>query len=103
MNVYRICRNAAQRVYCWFPFGSTSSYGGTVSAQLSETSVMYPRIGPAHNNGHNDLACVLMHMSMPEALIAATLNAAAALGLAETHGTIEAGKYGDMVVIDANR
>lgn len=49
------------------------------------------------------LACVLMHMSMPEALIAATLNAAAALGLAETHGTIEAGKYGDMVVIDANR
>ncbi|XP_052079851.1 probable imidazolonepropionase [Mytilus californianus] len=49
------------------------------------------------------LACVLMHMSMPEALIAATLNAAAALGLSETHGTIEVGKYGDMVVIDAYR
>ena len=49
------------------------------------------------------LACVLMHMSMPEALIGGTLNAAAALGLSETHGSIEEGKFGDMIVINADR
>jgi len=49
------------------------------------------------------LACVLMHMSMPEALIGGTLNAAAALGLSQTHGSIEEGKFGDMIVINADR
>jgi urease alpha subunit len=42
-------------------------------------------------------------MSMPEALIGGTLNAAAALGLSETHGSIEEGKFGDMIVINADR
>ena len=49
------------------------------------------------------LACVLMHMSMSEALIAATLNSAAALGLSDLYGSIEKGKYADMVVINADR
>lgn len=49
------------------------------------------------------LACVLQHLSMPEALVAATLNAAASLGKSDTHGSLEVGKLADMVVIDAPR
>ena len=40
---------------------------------------------------------------MPEALVAATLNAAASLGKSATHGSLEVGKLADMVVIDAPR
>lgn len=49
------------------------------------------------------LACVLLRLSMPEALVAATLNAAASLGKSDTHGSLEVGKLADMVVIDAPR
>ena len=49
------------------------------------------------------LACVLFHMSMPEALAASTINAAAALGLSSERGSIEVGKAGDMVLINADR
>lgn len=49
------------------------------------------------------LACVLLHMSMPEALAASTINAAASLGLSSQRGSIEVGKAGDLVVINANR
>lgn len=47
------------------------------------------------------LACVLLHMSMSEALAAATINAAAALGLSAQRGSIEVGKAGDMVIISS--
>lgn len=49
------------------------------------------------------LGCVLLHMSMPEALAAATINAAAALGLATERGSIEVGKAGDMLIIGTKR
>ena len=49
------------------------------------------------------LACVLLHLSMKEALVAATINAAASLGKSDSHGSIEVGKFGDMVIIDAPR
>ncbi|XP_077399843.1 putative imidazolonepropionase [Vanacampus margaritifer] len=49
------------------------------------------------------LACVNMRMSMPEALAAATINAAYALGRSHTHGSLEAGKHGDLLVINAPR
>ncbi|OWF34675.1 probable imidazolonepropionase [Mizuhopecten yessoensis] len=49
------------------------------------------------------LACVILRMSMPEVLIAATLNAAAALGKSDTHGSLNEGKCANMVVIDAPR
>ncbi|XP_013793776.1 probable imidazolonepropionase [Limulus polyphemus] len=49
------------------------------------------------------LACVNFRMSMPEALVASTINAAAALGKSLTHGSIEIGKFADMVVIEAPR
>jgi len=49
------------------------------------------------------LACVLLHLSMPEALVAATLNAAASLGKSDSHGSLEVGKLADMIVIDAPR
>lgn len=47
------------------------------------------------------LACTHMRMTMPEALCAATLNAAHALGVSADYGSIEVGKWGDMVVVDA--
>ena len=49
------------------------------------------------------LACVNLHMSMPEALAAATINAAAALGLSEDYGSLEEGKWADMIIINANK
>lgn len=48
-----------------------------------------------------NLACVTMHMTMPEAIVAATLNAAASMGRSSTHGSLEVGKVGDFVLIDA--
>ncbi|MBZ3883210.1 putative imidazolonepropionase [Sciurus carolinensis] len=49
------------------------------------------------------LACVNMRMSMPEALAAATINAAYALGKSHTHGSLEVGKRGDLLVINSSR
>ena len=49
------------------------------------------------------LACVILRMSMNEALAAATINAAASVGRSKTHGSIEIGKVGDLLVIDAPR
>ncbi|XP_022109706.1 probable imidazolonepropionase [Acanthaster planci] len=49
------------------------------------------------------LACVNLGMTMDEALVAATINAAASLGKSRSHGSLEVGKVGDMIVIDAPR
>ncbi|XP_073692461.1 probable imidazolonepropionase [Garra rufa] len=49
------------------------------------------------------LACVLMKMSMPEALAASTINAAYALNRSHSHGSLEIGKQGDLVIINAPR
>ncbi|GBM79454.1 putative imidazolonepropionase [Araneus ventricosus] len=49
------------------------------------------------------LACVLCGMSMEQALQASTINAAAALGKADTHGSLEKGKFADMLIINAPR
>jgi imidazolonepropionase len=50
-----------------------------------------------------NLACIMLGMSMPEALIAATLNAAASLGRGSTHGAIQKGRVGDFVIINAKK
>ncbi|XP_032644410.1 putative imidazolonepropionase [Chelonoidis abingdonii] len=49
------------------------------------------------------LACVNMKMSMNEALAAATINAAYALGRSDMHGSIENGKQGDLIIINSSR
>ncbi|XP_029418949.1 probable imidazolonepropionase isoform X2 [Nannospalax galili] len=49
------------------------------------------------------LACVNMRLSMPEALAAATINAAYALGKSHIHGSLEVGKQGDLIIISASR
>ncbi|KAK1906893.1 putative imidazolonepropionase [Dissostichus eleginoides] len=49
------------------------------------------------------LACVNMRMSMPEALAAATINAAYALGCSHTHGSLEVNKHGDLLVLNTTR
>ncbi|XP_004083259.1 probable imidazolonepropionase isoform X4 [Oryzias latipes] len=49
------------------------------------------------------LACVNMRMSMSEALAAATINAAYALGRAHTHGSLEVSKHGDLLVLNCSR
>lgn len=48
-----------------------------------------------------NLACVLMKMTVNEALVAATINAAASIGLAAEIGSIQVGKWGDLVLLDA--
>uniref|UniRef100_A0A3B4ZAK6 Probable imidazolonepropionase n=1 Tax=Stegastes partitus TaxID=144197 RepID=A0A3B4ZAK6_9TELE len=49
------------------------------------------------------LACVNMRMSMPEALAAATINAAFALGCSHTHGSLEVNKHGDLLILNTTR
>ncbi|XP_041917296.1 probable imidazolonepropionase [Alosa sapidissima] len=49
------------------------------------------------------LACVNMRLSLNEALAAATINAAYALGAAHTHGSLEPGKQGDLIIINSPR
>jgi imidazolonepropionase len=50
-----------------------------------------------------NLACVLMHMTVEEALVAATINAAASIGRSGECGSIEKGKLGDLVVVRCPR
>ena len=47
------------------------------------------------------LACLGAGLTTEEALTAATLNAAAALGKADRLGSLEVGKQADVVVLDA--
>ncbi|XP_072233266.1 probable imidazolonepropionase [Leuresthes tenuis] len=49
------------------------------------------------------LACVNMRMSMAEALAAATINAAFALGRSHTHGSLEVNKHGDLLILNCAR
>ena len=46
------------------------------------------------------LACIYMHMSIEETITAITLNGAAAVGLAESIGSLEPGKQADMVLLE---
>ena len=46
------------------------------------------------------IACTQMRMAPAEAIVAATMNGAAATGLAETHGSLEEGKVADLVCHD---
>jgi len=45
------------------------------------------------------IACTRMGMTVEEAIVASTLNAAHALGLGKTHGSLEAGKQADVIVL----
>jgi imidazolonepropionase len=49
------------------------------------------------------MACTFFRFTPEEALRGITVNAAKALGLAKTHGTIEAGKAADLAVFDIAR
>lgn len=46
------------------------------------------------------LACIYMNMSIEETITALTLNGAAALGLADTVGSLEKGKDGDIIILE---
>ncbi len=47
-----------------------------------------------------NMACTLFRMTPAEALLGVTRNAARALGLADTHGTVELGKVADLCLWD---
>ena len=49
------------------------------------------------------LSCILMHMTLEEVMVGATINAAAALGKADKYGSIEPGKFGNLLIINASR
>jgi imidazolonepropionase len=46
------------------------------------------------------LACRYMRLTPAQAIVAATINSAAAVGLADQIGTIEAGKQADVIILD---
>jgi imidazolonepropionase len=48
------------------------------------------------------LACSLLHLTVAEALVAATVNGAAALGLLGQCGTLEPGKQGDFLILSVS-
>ena len=48
-----------------------------------------------------NLGCVLFKMTMPEALVAATINAASCIDVADECGSLEIGKRGDCIILDA--
>merc|ERR1740130_1244900 len=47
-------------------------------------------------------ACVMLGMTMPEALTASTINAAAAIAVADEVGSIEVGKRGDLLLLSTS-
>jgi imidazolonepropionase len=50
-----------------------------------------------------NMACTLFRLTPEEALAGVTIHGARALGLAETHGTLEAGKAADFAIWDVER
>jgi len=48
------------------------------------------------------LACVLGRMTMEEAFVASTINAAASIGRSSTQGSIEVGKKADLLILNAD-
>lgn len=48
------------------------------------------------------LACDHLGLSLPEAIFAATVNAARALGVGESRGTLERGRLGDLLLLNAS-
>jgi imidazolonepropionase len=50
-----------------------------------------------------NMACTLFRMTPEEALAGATIHAAKALGMADTHGSLEVGKVADFVAWDIER
>lgn len=48
------------------------------------------------------LACVNLRLSMPEALVAATINAAASMACERDYGSLEVGKWADAVLVAAD-
>jgi len=49
------------------------------------------------------LACINYKLTPNEALVASTINSAASMNRAKTHGSIEKGKVADLVLIKASR
>ena len=49
------------------------------------------------------LACITMRMSLNEALVASTLNAAFSIRRSKDTGSIEVGKWGDLIILDTKR
>ncbi|KAF1795720.1 Metal-dependent hydrolase [Phytophthora cactorum] len=50
-----------------------------------------------------NMACVQFGMTMKEALVGATINAAASINRSGTHGSVEVGKQGDLVLMRATQ
>jgi imidazolonepropionase len=49
-----------------------------------------------------ELACINLRMTIEEAIVAATINGAHAVGLASRVGSLEPGKFGDLVVLNVS-
>ena len=78
----------------------TLSHNHSVCLIVPQSSVVFVSVPqPLVMN----LACVTLHMTMAEAVVAASLNAAHALGQSDLHGSVETGKLGNLVILDAPR
>ena len=69
------------------------------NAALAVASDFNPGSAPSSNmNLALSLACIKMNMLPEEAINAATLNGAAAMGLSESHGSITPGKVANVLI-----
>ena len=46
-----------------------------------------------------NLACITMHMTVEEAIVAGTMNAAYSMGMEKSHGSLQLGKRGENLVL----
>jgi len=50
-----------------------------------------------------NMASVNMKLTLEESLVGATLNAAASMGISHLYGSLEPGKFGDLIILDTPR
>jgi imidazolonepropionase len=71
--------------------GCVAALGSGFGAPGGITCSMFTAIGAVHREAR---------VSLPEALAMATIDAARALGIAESHGSLEAGKSADLLILN---
>jgi imidazolonepropionase len=88
-----------------FSLGLTSYADARKMIELNTPVALASDFNPGSCNCDNmqfviSLACLQMKMTPAEAIVASTINAAHAIGMADKVGSLEIGKYADILITD---